>query len=47
MFFFKDFIYLYLEGKGEKIEGEKHQCVLASHVLPTGDLARNPGVCLG
>ena len=26
-------------------EGEKHQCVAATHVPPTGDLARNPGMC--
>ena len=26
-------------------EGEKHQCVIASHVPPTGDLAHNPGMC--
>ena len=26
------------EGEGE---GEKHHCVVASHVPPTGDLARN------
>ena len=31
--------------EGER-EGEKHQCVLASHVPPaTGVLARNPGLC--
>ena len=24
---------------------EKHQCVVASHMPPTGDLARNPGMC--
>ena len=24
---------------------EKHQCVVASHMPPTGDLARNPGLC--
>ena len=29
------------EGKGE---GEKHQCVFASCVPPTGDLAHNPGM---
>ena len=34
---FKDFIYFFLEG-GEG-EGEKHQCVVASHVPPTWDLA--------
>ena len=30
--------------EGEK-DGEKHQCMVASHTLPTGDLARNPGMC--
>ena len=29
---------------GER-EEEKHQCVVASHVAPTGDLACNPGMC--
>ena len=31
-------------GEGER-EGEKYQCAVAPHVPPTGDLARNPGVC--
>ena len=36
----KDFIYLFLErGREREGEGEKHQCVVASHVPPTGDLA--------
>ena len=44
--FFKDFIYLFAErGEGKKKEGEKHQCVVASSVPPTGDLAHNPGMC--
>ena len=30
------------EGEGE---GEKHQCVVASHVPLTGCLACNPGMC--
>ena len=30
--------------EGER-EGEKHQCVVASHTPPTGDLAHNPGMC--
>ena len=42
--FKKDFIYLFLEkrdgGGGRK--GEKHQCVIASHMAPTGDLALQP-----
>ena len=44
--FKKDFIYLLLERReGRKKEGEKHQCVLASHIPPTEDLAHNPGMC--
>ena len=44
--FFKDFIYLFLErGREGEREGEKHQCVVASWVSPTGDLAHNPGMC--
>ena len=30
--------------EGEK-EGEKHKCVVASHVPPSRDLAHNPGMC--
>ena len=42
---FKDFIYLFLErGDQREKEGEKHQCVVASHVPLTGDLACNPGM---
>ena len=38
--------YLLLEGRKEGgREGEKHQCVGASHAPPTVDLARNPGMC--
>ena len=29
--------------EGER-EGEEHQCVVASHTPPTGDLAHNPGM---
>ena len=32
-----------MEGKG-RIERERHQHVVASHVPPTGDLAHNPGM---
>ena len=31
-----------MEGESE---GQKHQCVVASHSPPTGDPACNPGVC--
>ena len=33
VFFFKDFIYFFLErGRKGQREGEKHQCVVASHM---------------
>ena len=32
-------------GRDGEREGEKYQCVLASHVPPTGDPAGNPGMC--
>ena len=45
-YFFKDFIYLFLErGKEGEREGEIYQCVVASHVPPTGALAHNSGMC--
>ena len=45
MYFFKDFIYLFLErGREGEREGEKHQCVVASHMDPTRDLTCNPGM---
>ena len=28
-----------------EMEGEKHQCVVASHTPLTGDPAHNPGMC--
>ena len=44
--FLKDFIYLFLgreDGRGK--EGKKDQCVVASLVALTGDLACSPGMC--
>ena len=39
--FFLDFIYIFLErGEGKEKEGEKHPCVAASHVPPTGGPTR-------
>ena len=38
------FIFRQREREGER-EAEKHQCVFASRVSPTGDLAHNPGMC--
>ena len=43
-FFKKDFIYLFLERRRRR-EGEKHHCVVASHMPHTGDPALNPGMC--
>ena len=41
---FKKIFYLFIFKEREE-EGEKHQCVVAAHAPPTGDLARNPGMC--
>ena len=46
--FFLRFIYLFIfreEGREGEREGEKHQCVAASHTPPSGDLAHNPDMC--
>ena len=43
-FFFLRFIFREREKEGE-VEGEKHQCVVASCAPPTRDLACNPGMC--
>ena len=46
---FKDYIfYLFRErGREEEREGKKHQCVVAHHMSPTGDLAHNPCALTG
>ena len=43
-FFTVLFIFRERGGEGER-EGDKRQCVVASHTPPTGDLAHNPGMC--
>ena len=43
VFFFFKVLFYFFRQRGR--EGEKHQCVAASHVPPTGDLASNPGMC--
>ena len=48
--FFKFFLKIYFlifrqRGREGKRKVEKHQCVVASRVCPTGDLAHNPGMC--
>ena len=50
LFFFFFFLDLYFfifreRGREGEREKEKHQCVVASHAPPTGDLAHNPGTC--
>ena len=43
---FKKIFYLFsFRVRGREEEGEKHQCVVASHAPATGPLARNPGMC--
>ena len=46
IYLFKSILFIYFEAgeEGER-EGEKHQCVVASCRPPSGDLARNPGMC--
>ena len=44
MFYF--YLFIFRERREGEREGEKHQCVVASHAPLTGDLARNPGMCL-
>ena len=45
-FFLRFYLFILREGKEKREgEGEKPQCVLASYTPPTGDLARNPGMC--
>ena len=40
-------IYVLGRGEGKEKEGQKHNCVVASHVPPywRPDLARNPSMC--
>ena len=46
-FIFKiNYLFIFRErGREGEREGEKRQCVVASHVPPTKDLAYNPGMC--
>ena len=44
--FLKNVIYSFLKRRERREkEEEKHKCVVASQAPPTGDLARNPGMC--
>ena len=42
---FKKILFILERGREGEREGEKHQCAVASHVPPTGDLVCNPGMC--
>ena len=45
-FLSKIYLFIFRErGRMEEREGGKHQCLVSSHVLPTGDLAYNTGMC--
>ena len=42
----KNILFIFRErGRKREREGEKHQCVVASHATPSEDLAYNPGMC--
>ena len=46
MFLLRFCLFIFRErGREGEREGEKHQCVVASCVPSTGDLASNPGMC--
>ena len=46
IYFLRFYLFIFRErGREGDRKGEKYQCVVASHVPPTGDLARNPGMC--
>ena len=46
IYFKRFYLFMFRErGREGDREGEKHQCVVASHVAPTGDLVCNPGMC--
>ena len=46
LFFFSKIFYSFSDrGEGKEKERENHQYVVPSHVLPTGDLACNSGMC--
>ena len=44
-FFNRLHLFILERGREREREGEKHQCVVASHGPPLGDLTCNPGLC--
>ena len=45
LFYLRFYLFTVREGEGGEREGEKHQCVVASHAPPPGGLAHNAGMC--
>ena len=45
LFLKRFYLFIFREKKSKEKEVEKHQCVVAFCAHPTGDLARNPGMC--
>ena len=45
--YFLKILFIYFQRGGKERLGQKQQCVVASRMLPTGDLAGNPGMCPG
>ena len=46
LFFKRFYLFIFRERVSEaERKGEKHQCVVVSHIPLTGDLACNPGMC--
>ena len=47
LFLFFKILFICIERgrEGEREGKKKHQCVVASHMPQTGDLAHNPGMC--
>ena len=46
LFFLRLYLFIFRQrGREGEREGEKYQCVVASHIPPTGDLAHKPGMC--
>ena len=43
--FFLRFYLCFLERREGERMGEKHQCMVASYMPPSGDLPHNPGMC--
>ena len=45
VFFLRFYFFIFRDRGREGGKGEKHQCVVASHMPPTGNLACNPVMC--